>query len=380
VEQPGDLGLRSHTNLLIYVPQGGAFQGTAQPAGLPPFAGYFFETPSSIACIYQLVSQRTPGCNPNTATENPTGGSRAIAIVDAYDDPTAVADLATFSTQFGLPPANFSVIYAQGSKPALDPTGGWEVEESLDIEWAHAMAPNAQIFLVEAADNSDANLYPAIALASQLVAGQGGGEVSMSWGESEFNKEAQLDAYFRTPGVVYVAAAGDSPGPIYPSTSPHVISAGGTTISRNSVTGRFILENTWQDAGGGASLVEPRPGFQDIVAEIVGGARGTPDLSFDANPNTGVWVWDGNAVPGAGWYIVGGTSVSAPSLAGIINAAGRFHASSQAENAEVYRHLYDQFTLRDITYGNCGLNIGDFAIFGWDFCTGVGTSLTYTGK
>jgi subtilase family serine protease len=177
-----------------------------------------------------------------------------------------------------------------------------------------------------------------------------------------------------------VASSGDNPGTQYPSASPNVLSAGGTTISRDSTTGRFILENTWQDGGGGPSLFEPRPSFQNAVAEIVGASRGTPDFSFDANPNTGVWVFDSNPVFGTGWFVVGGTSVSAPSLAGIINAAGDFRASSQLENHEIYRQLRNEHNLRDIEFGTCGLNVGDFAQDGWDFCTGVGSDLGLRGK
>jgi kumamolisin len=351
---------------------------TAQPSELPPFSGYLFETPASIACVYRLVDSRVPGCNPNLTTQNPTGGSRAIALVDAYDDPTAEADLAVFSKQFGLPTADFHVIYAQGSEPRQDPTGGWEIEESLDIEWAHAMAPNARIYLVEAANNSFTNLFSAVITAANLVKGAGGGEVSMSWGGGEFQGEAAYDALFTTPGVVYVASTGDAPGTEYPSVSPNVVAAGGTTLSRDINTGSLILENTWQDAGGGPALAEPRPPFQKNVRSVVGSTRGTPDISFDANPNSGVWVYSNNAALGAGWYVIGGTSVSAPSLAGIINAAGSFAASSQAENAMLYTGRGKAFN--NINYGNCGLYLGTFASGGYDLCTGLGSPRTLRGK
>lgn len=383
VEQPGDLGKKAHTTVMLFVPPGGKFLGAAQAAGSPPYAGYFFETPASIACVYQLVGRTRPGCNPNVVNVNPSGGGGAIAIVDAYDNPNAANDLTIFSTQFGLPPADFTVVYAQGSAPAQDPTGGWELEESLDVQWAHAMAPKAKIVLVEAATNNNGDLFNAVICASKWVSGHGGGEVSMSWGGSEWATEStDYDSYFTTPGVVYLASAGDSPGTLYPSVSPHVISAGGTSISRDSTTGQFLLEDTWQDAGGGPSLVEPRPSFQNGIRQLVGNSRGTPDLSFDANPNTGVWVYDSSPADGlpAGWFIVGGTSVSAPSLSGIINAAGAPQPSSEAENTEIYRNLSNSDVLRDIVYGTCGLNIGNFATPGWDFCTGVGSVQTLRGK
>jgi kumamolisin len=374
---------KMRTHLRMFVPSVNEkryAKRAVQPNELPPIPGLFFETPASLACIYNLVSVKVPGCDPNLTTTNPSGGSRAIAVVDAFDDPTAESDLATFSAQFGLTPADITVVFADGTQPGLDPTGGWEIEESLDIEWAHAMAPNAKIFLVEAADNSGSSLFNAVIVASQLVAKAGGGEVSMSFGGGEFPQETSLDQIFTMPGIVYVASSGDSPGPQYPSVSPNVISAGGTTISRNANTGRFIFENTWQDAGGGASFFEPRPDFQNVVKRIVGNTRGTPDISFDANPNTGVWVFDTNPVFGQGWFVVGGTSVAAPSLAGIINAAGSFRKSSQAENSAIYGHMANQRQFNDVFYGNCGLNIGDFADRGWDFCTGVGSDRGYDGK
>ena len=382
VELPSDAGVAAHNYLRVMMPETGSFAGTPQPAELPPFPGLFFETPASIACLYHLVPNPLRGCNPDETTQNPTGGSGAIAVVDAFDDPNAAADLATFSQQFGLAPADFTVVFATGTRPPLDPTGGWELEESLDIEWAHAMAPNARLFLVEAASNRFTDLFTAVIIASNIVAANGGGQVSMSFGGGEFTQETQFDAIFTTPGVVYLASSGDAPGTEWPSASPNVISAGGTTISRDSDTGRFLLENTWQDAGGGPSLVEPRPHFQDRIARIVGATRGTPDLSFDANPATGVWVWDSNLFQGqpGGWFVVGGTSVSAPSLAGIINASGRFAPSSQAENSDIYRNLDNPLAFRDIVYGNCGLNIGDFATLGWDFCTGVGSDIGHQGK
>jgi kumamolisin len=378
-------GSKAVTNLLISMPESGpvAFKANAKSNELPPVLGLFFETPASLACVYHLVKNPLPGCNPDETMVNPSGGSGVIAIVDAFDDPNAASDLANFSGFFGLPPADFSVVYAAGTQPALDPTGGWELEESLDIEYAHAMAPGAKIILVEAATNGGDDIINAMILAGNLVSAAGGGEVSISISFGEFSEESQLDSVLTAPGVVYVAAAGDGPGAVWPSTSPNAVSAGGTSISRNSSNGRFIQESTWQDSGGGPSLYEPRPHFQDILFPIVGKTRGTPDLSFDANPSTGVWVLDTNLYEGepGGFFVVGGTSVAAPSLSGIINNAGSFRKSSHAENVEIYSHIFsfrDNFT--DINYGTCGVNNSDFASFGWDFCTGVGSPEGYNGK
>ena len=384
VSLPGDAGLRAHTNIEVLVPANSQAWSSSQStaaAGSPPFSGYLYQTPASIACIYGFVPA-TSGCNPNSVTANPTGGSKAIAIVDAYDDPAAATDLAAFSTQFGLPAPNFSVVYASGTQPAQDPTGGWEVEESLDIEWAHAMAPNAQIYLVEAASNNNSDLYAAVVVASGLVKAAGGGEVSMSWGGAEYAGEKLADAIFKTSGVVYFASAGDAPGVGYPSASPFVVSAGGTTLSMNLSTGGFRQALAWENTGGGASLYEPTPSYQSGVSGL-NGARGTPDIAFDADPNTGVWVLDsipsdGQGGPGT-WYVVGGTSVAAPSLAGIVNAAGHFYNSTATELGVIYAFA-GLGTFKDVTAGICGPYAGYLASSGYDFCTGEGSPNGYSGK
>jgi kumamolisin len=371
IEYAGDIGRLAHTNVQVFLPEGTL--GQEQASG-PPYAGLAYETPASLACVYGLVVAVT-GCNPNKVSDVPTGGSRMIAIVDAYNAPNAAKDLATFSAQFGLPAADFQVVYASGTKPAYNI--GWEFEESLDVQWAHAMAPHAKIVLVEAASNSFADLMTAEDMASKLVSAAGGGEVSNSWASSEFSGETAYDTHFTKAGIVYVASAGDYPGTGWPSTSPNVLAAGGTTVRRNSSTGNFIAEVTWDDAGGGISPVEPRPSYQSGIASIVGHYRGVPDLSFDSNPVTGVWVYDTNA---NGWNIVGGTSVASPSLAGILNLAGSFHTSSNAELTAIYDNRALAADFRDITSGYCGSYGGYNAALGWDFCTGVGVNKGLTGK
>src|SRR5271155_1096816 len=193
IEQPEHHGVRAHTNYKMFVPNSGmasaqssSLEAPAQTEG-PPFAGYFYETPASLGCVYQLVSPVAGGCNPNTVTANPSGGSRAVAIVDAYHYPTAASDLSVFSNQFGLPQPNFQIVYANGRQPPVN--ADWNIEEALDIEWAHAMAPNAKIYLVEAASSNFSDLLRAVSVANSLVSSAGGGEVSMSWGGSEFSGE-----------------------------------------------------------------------------------------------------------------------------------------------------------------------------------------------
>ncbi len=371
IEMSSDIGMRAHTNIHLFLPTKPLEDARSFGA---PYSGYAYETPASLACVYGLVKV-VAGCEPGAVTANPTGGTRMIAIVDAYDAPKAASDLAKFSTQFGLPAANFQTVYASGKKPQYD--AGWELEESLDVQWSHAMAPEAQIVLVEAASNSFADLMVAEDMASKMVNAAGGGEVSNSWGGSEFSGEKAYDSHFVKQNVVFFASTGDSPGTIWPGTSPDVVAAGGTTVRRNPLTGQFLSEYPWDAAGGGVSGVEARPSYQSKIASLVGNLRGVPDLSFDSDPITGVWVLDTNA---GGWYILGGTSVASPSLAGIVNSAGSFHASSNAELAVIYGNLGVTADFRDVTAGYCGPYAGYSAVAGWDFCTGVGVVNGKVGK
>ncbi len=365
IERPEDVGVRMHTNYIFYAPTGSIIPA-AQPAG---------ETPASLGCVYDVVSTPLSGCPINGTTQVPTGGAGVIVIVDAYDYPSAAADLATFSTTFGLPQANFSVQYASGSKPTNGCRSGWQGEESLDIEWAHAMAPNAHIVLMEASSATNSALYAAVQAANSYIAAHGGkGEVSMSWGGSETSGEASSDHYFTQAGVVYFASSGDSPGVIYPSSSVNVVSAGGTQVNRNS-SGAYTNQTAWSSGGGGASRYEPRPSFQNAIQSIVGSKRGTPDLSFDSSGGSPVAVYNSNCY--GGWLEVYGTSVAAPSLAGIINNAGQFKTSSNAEDTLIYSNMGFSSYFTDITSGSCGTHS---AATGWDFCTGVGVDHGLVGK
>src|ERR1017187_7568200 len=364
IEQPADVGVRMHTNYIIYAPTGSIIPA-AQPAG---------ETPASPGCVYNVVSNPLSGGPINGTSHVPTGGSGVIVIVDAYDYPSAAADLSTFPTTFGLPQANFSVQYASGRKPSNGCSSGWQGEESLDIEWAHAMAPNAQIVLMEASSASNSALYPAVQAANSYIAAHGGkGEVSMSWGGSETSSETSSDHYFTQSGVVDFASSGDSPGVIYPSASVNVVSAGGTQVNRSG--GNYTNQTAWSDGGGGTSSYESRPSFQSGVSGVVGTHRGTPDLSFDSSGGSPVAVYNSNCY--GGWLQVYGTSVASPSLAGIINNAGTFNSSSNAENTEIYNNMTNTSDFTDIPSGSCGTHS---ATTGYDLCTGVGVDRALFGK
>jgi kumamolisin len=238
------------------------------------------------------------------------------------------------------------------------------------------MAPGAKIVLVEAASNSYADLLKAVDVASALPGVQ---EVSMSWGGSEFASETGQVGHFTKSGIVYFAASGDTGGKtIWPGTSPSVVSAGGTTINRGA-GGIFVSETAWSGSGGGKSLYEKRPSYQDGLSAIVGTQRGTPDFSFDANPLTGVSVYDSTKYQGvSGWLVFGGTSVSAPALAGIVNLVhgGTAVSSTMDELATLYSNLGTS-SFRDITSGGAGSYT---CKPGWDFVTGVGSNLGLSGK
>lgn len=368
IEQPGDIGKRAHTNFVI-VKEEGVTNDATQP-------GANWETPASIACIYHLVPF-TAGCPIATTTAVPNGGTKMIAIVDAFDNPKASQDLATFSAQFGLPAANFQQVYASGVKPRND-AGGWSVEEALDIEWAHAMAPNAQIVLVEGTTNSFADLYAAEVVASNMVASAGGGQVSNSWSGGEYSSELSDEAsFFSTPGVVYFASTGDAGLNAIgvPAVFANVVAVGGTSVKRNS-SGAFTGEQFWTGGGGGTSQFEPMPFYQKNRAGITGTKRQIPDISSDADPNTGVAMYDADG--NFGWIQVGGTSVSAPTMAGIVNLAGGFKQNSKQELLKIYNEYsnatqYKQL-FRDVTLGDSHCKVG------WDICTGVGSPLSARGE
>ncbi len=375
IERREDLGRAAHTNVHLFRP--------ARMRSATVDSGNFIETPASLACLYG-VAPHVSGCNPQTVTTVATGGSRAIAIVDAFDYPTASADLAAFSAHYGLPAvtsANFSVVYASGTQPIADPSGGWALEAALDIEMAHALAPGARVILVEAASNSYSDLFAAEQVAASLVAAAGGGEVSNSWSGGEFSGELQEAPAFSGTNVVFFASAGDTSGTGVPSALPNVISVGGTTINRDA-SGNFINQTTWANTGGGLSPFVAAPAFQLPVSTVVGSMRGTPDVSLVANPASGVWVYDTTPYNGdvPNWIVLGGTSVASPATAALVNNAGAFRASTAAELQVMYANRLRPRAFTDITGGTCPNAASGVATIGYDLCTGIGTPLGRIGK
>jgi subtilase family serine protease len=331
------------------------------------------ENPATLACIYGLVPPTT-GC-PKNSTVVPTGGTKAIALIDYGTYPGLQSDLNTFSAQFGLPTVTLNII-CQPS-PCVNNAGTeWDLEEALDVEYAHAMAPNAEIIV--GSFTNDPIGDGAVTAAANAVAAAGGGEVSNSWtyngGESwcgSGNCELQYDQYFNVPTVVFFGSAGDSGlGPAYPSISPNVISAGGTYVQRDS-NGNFTTETCWNGSGGGISQYEPLPNYQFIVGNRTGPHRGTPDWAAVASPASGVDIYSSTYC--GGWCTVGGTSVASPVLAGITNAAGHFHPSSQSDLNTTYGYYKNPGLYRYYFFDVISGSNGSPAKPGWDECTGLGS-------
>ncbi len=362
-----DKGFRAHTNHLVLK---GAFRGTdydldALDASLTPrtFApsGY---GPSSIRAAYNLAS---------------TGGSGAIAIVIAYHYPNAKRDFNVFSSQFGLPTETASnqasttnkrlqVVYQGTKAPAVNV--GWNQEAALDIQWSHAMAPNAKIYLVEANSNSFTDLNAAIKKAAALP---GVRAVSMSFGANEFASAVIYESNFVQPNVVFFASTGDTGGQrSWPALSPKVVAVGGTSLSGS---GASWTETAWSGTGGGVSAYFTRPAYQSSVQSIVGTQRGGPDISAVADPYTGCAVYAPTSATASQWMVFGGTSLSCPIIAGIYNQSGQTSASSSAELTRIYANLGSS-AFRDVTSGIAGANS---SAVGFDLTTGVGTPLGTSG-
>ena len=301
------------------------------------------------------------------------GAGTVVAIVDAYDNPNAEADLGTFSSQFGLPTCTTAngcfLKHKMASKVSTN--SGWVLEESMDVQWAHALAPNAKILLVEAKSSRLSDLLSAVNYAKtypHVVS------VSMSWGSSEFSGAQSYDSYFTQSGVTFYASSGDSgTGVQWPAVSANVVGVGGTTLT---FSGSLASESAWSGSGGGISKYVTEPAFQSALVTTSNNMRGVPDISFDADPNSGVSVYDSYGYSGQkGWFVVGGTSLGSPSWAAI-NALGQ-----SANNTKLYQDALTTYTtdFRDVvngTNGTCGIVCS--ATAGYDFVTGLGSPLTYS--
>jgi hypothetical protein len=399
----------------------------------------FFETPYSIACIYGLIAGDA-ACSPTDATlqGSPlTGGAHVLAIVVPYHVPDTAAHLQAFSDKFKLPQANLEILYGtdDGKAPPAPPSDRtglfWKLEAYLDTQWAHALAPDAKILLVEAASSETLDLLKAVELATQRVRSAGGGQVSMSWVADVAAVKRDLEdvrgttlagfenqVFTQASNVVHVAASGDEPGVYYPASSANVVAVGGTTINR-SKSGKFLNETPWECAGSGVRSDLTMPSYQDPSKVQLGPdlkGRAIVDVSAVSDSRRGVFVYAGTTyvtVDGEskrtdreGWIVMGGTSAATPIMAGLINRAGSLRQNASAELSSIYQALgSDAFT--DVSVGQCGPLVDEGGINcclqgsqsekccdpnsaesksgrcntkrsykargGWDLCTGVGT-------
>jgi subtilase family serine protease len=327
-----------------------------------------------------MAAQAVSGYGPSdlaSAYSVPTslGSGKTVAIVDAYNDPNAESDLATYRSNFGLPPCTkangcFRQVNQSGATSPL-PTNdtGWAGEEMLDIEMVSAICPNCHIILVEASTPSTANLGTAVNTAVSM----GAVSVSNSYGGSESSTESSYDtSYYKHPGVAIVASSGDSGYTReYPAASPWVTAVGGTKLSRAS-NARGWTESVWsnsstQGAGSGCSAYEAKPSFQHDTGCT---RRTIADVSAVADPQTGVAVYD--SYGSGGWTVFGGTSVASPII-------GAMYALASPATAGTYPNSYpyaNTSALWDVTTGStatCSPSYLCTGVAGYDGPTGLGT-------
>ncbi|MBK1615007.1 hypothetical protein CKO44_16175 [Rubrivivax gelatinosus] len=347
--------------------------------------------PDEIRQAYRLPSLET-------ADAAAQGAGQTIYVIVAGHHPTALADLNTFSSRFGLPGCSGSSVAsstwlplstastASGcsllvanvdatgqltdqAPPADRDWGDWGVETALDLQWAHAMAPKARLVLIQVPSVNIGDMMQAITLANRM----GSGVVSMSWGTDEGSWGPSYRSTFGGGDMIYVAATGDwGTQSMWPAASPEVLAVGGTTLSYDGVNPR--QENVWSKSGGAASTYFSRPAYQ-IALKAQGtplSTRGTADVSYNADPYTGHFVYhDGE------WMSLGGTSAGAPQWAGILavaNAQRRQRGLSTVWQAHLsFYPLMGSRAFSDITSGANGDCAGCTAGVGYDFPTGIGT-------
>jgi subtilase family serine protease len=333
-------------------------QSAVKPDAFPTGFGY---GPAQLQAAYALASAATND-----------GKASTVALVDAYDDPTAASDLATYRSAAGLPAANFTKVNQNGQTSPLPRkapiTDDWTLEESLDVDMVSAICPNCKIILVEAQNDTGTGLFVAENTAAKLA-----GYVSNSWGESESSGDTTLDTtYFDHPGIAITAAAGDSGyGVIYPATSPDVVSVGGTSLTTAS-NSRGWTETVWgsssggEGTGSGCSAFEPKPSWQ---TDTGCSKRTDNDVAAVADPNTGVAVYDTSNGDG-GWNQVGGTSAATPIIASVFALAGN-PGTNPAD--DIYTHTSDLFDVTSGANGTCSPAYLCTAETGYDGPTGWGT-------
>jgi hypothetical protein len=332
-------------------------------------------TPAQLRGAYGVSSIVLYDSNGNPYTGD--GSGQTIAVVDAYREPNIAADLSYFSNYFGLPQApSFVEYYPQGTPGTGD--SGWRTEIALDVEWAHAIAPKANILYVGATSSSTTALYNAVNSARNYA---GVSVVTMSWGATEYNGDTGADSYFTTPnghnGVSFFAASGDTGGQhLYPAMSDNVVSVGGTNvvISNN----QWVSEAGWSGSGGGVSAYSAKPSYQTNWQNYT--KRTGPDVAYAAGSASSVYVRESYDYSGlVGVY---GTSEASPQWAGIAAIADQglnlLGAGTMDGRNQLLPALYlmarppriNPNTYHDITTGSAG---GNQASVGYDLVTGLGS-------
>lgn len=353
------------------------------------------------------------------------GSGRTIVIVDAFQSPYVEQDLSIFDSTFGLPAANFHQDAPQGLTPFNPKDGnqvGWAEEITLDVLWAHAVAPGANIELVLATSNDDTAIYNATKWA---IDNNKGDVISQSFGEAEtcmdshlIKKQHALFAQAAEKNITVFASSGDSGASQFncdgtgailaassPASDPLVTGVGGTTLTADASTGVYIGETAWTEqlfgcnppavanddincSGGGFSTIYQRPSFQIGVANTRAHHRGVPDVAYDAGINGGVLTHCGicNVTVGLDpaapvFFIFGGTSAGSPQWSGLI-ALGDQQAQRRLGfiNPALYRisqspTLYAS-AFHDIATGNndvSEIGTGYDTATKWDAVTGLGT-------
>ncbi len=310
-----------------------------------------------------------------------TGGAgQTIALVDAYGDPTIATDLTKFSKNYTLPACThanscFTKVTQTGGTTYPGISSGWAMETSLDVEWAHAIAPQAKILLVEATSQSVTNLMAAVTYAANHAS-----YVSMSWGFSSRNLVSKNAVFRAYTTVSFFASSGDSAGSVlYPSASPDVISVGGTSLTLTATT-TITTETPWVTGGGGCTTSESAssaqasfPTYNQVGAACGAGKRATPDVALDADPTTGVSIYDSIPVTYTGttyvtWYKIGGTSLSSPVW------AARAADSGALVNA-TYVYETGNLPYNNISSGRTGTGSGrgHACLVGYSLCDGLGS-------
>ena len=339
-----------------------------------------------------------------------TGSGQTIVIVDAFGSPTIQDDLRTFDAIMNLPDPSFRIFYPQGPPSSL--RSEWATETSLDVEWAHAIAPGAQIDLVVAPTNQSADMHAALAYA---VDNQLGSIVSMSFGEPEpaipggkHNAFLQhADSVFqraKSLNITLIASTGDTgatngangaPEAVFPASDPLVTSVGGTSLYISD-TGAYERETVWNDSiaslcpfnclagvvpyatGGAPSAVFKTPSFQHNLVDA--STREVADVSYNAGIYTAVLTYMSFNGPGAaGLYFTGGTSCGAPQWAGIValanQAAGRHLGYINQRLYIIAKGASYHLAFHDVTVGNDGFfgDASEPARPGYDMPTGLGS-------